>query len=72
MSKYTCPKCGGSIIIRRIDDGIITVKVTDEGQLIELGNESNGGLEIFCLENTSHKIPVDLQNELTDLYYEHY
>ena len=72
MTKYVCPTCGGSIIIRRIDDGIVTVKVTETGQLIELGNESNGGLEIFCLENTKHKISSELQEKLTDLYYEHY
>lgn len=77
MQQYTCPVCQGSLLIKRIDDGTITVRVdttAKDGDLpfIELGNKSNGSIWVYCEKDDSHEIPQEFQDKLIDLFYEHY
>ena len=58
-----CPVCRGSLVYQRIDDGEIEIKVsgnTDNWELEELVNDSNGSTAVYCENDRTHVIPNEL------------
>lgn len=65
--KYECPVCGAKLEHERIDDGIIVNRIKKDGEVVEMGNKSNGGNYVYCSKNKSHDIGQDLVEAVLDL-----
>lgn len=65
---YACPVCGGIIHYHRIDDGetIISLEMTSGELLDEIKHESHGSTQVYCSNNKSHVIPIELQTTIIE------
>lgn len=66
--KICCPVCGSDLIHEIIDDGIRQYKIKDN-ELIEIYNRSNGEGSVFCENDKTHDIPMNISEELIDFTY---
>ena len=64
---YQCPVCNAPLIHVRTDDGVIKHRIYADGGIVEIGNHSDGGDEVFCEDNREHKLPMALVDAVLDI-----
>lgn len=58
--KFQCPICKSHLEHLRVDDGSHTNKITTDGEVVSIGERSNGYDRIYCSKDESHEIPEDM------------
>lgn len=64
--KYVCPVCGSSLMYERRENSKILIEMVDDIP-IERMNKPNGETSVYCTNDCTHDITVELQDEVMDL-----
>lgn len=66
-TEFKCPVCGAELLHNRIDDGEILNRITRQGVVEEICNDSNGFDLVYCSLDKYHKLPDKLVEKVLNL-----